>query len=334
GPFKFVEYKPNESIKVTRNMDYWKPGRPYLDGIEYTIIANPATQLLAFVAHKLDFTFASIPLLKDLKEQAPQAVCDVVMDNNSRDLLINPAVPPFDRLELRQAIALSLDRQAFIDILADGQGAVGGALLPPPDGVWGMPPDVLYNVAGYGPDVAKNREEGRAKMQKLGYGPDNRLPVKLSTRNVPGYRDAAVVAISQMREVFVDAELELVDTANYFPRIMRKDYKLAVEVSTGGLDDPDQKFYENYVCGADRNLTGYCDPQTDRLIDAQSMQADPEKRRSIAWEVERRLAADSSRPVLLYSRFASCVQPRVKGLVTMTNSRFNGWRMEDVWLDQ
>ena len=117
-------------------------------------------------------------------------------------------------------------------------------------------------------------------MRKLGYGPDNRLAVKLSTRNVPGYRDAAVVAISQLREVYVDAELDLVDTANWFPRVMRKDYKLAVEVSTGGLDEPDQKFYENYVCGAERNLTGYCDPETDKLIDAQSMEADPQKRRA------------------------------------------------------
>jgi peptide/nickel transport system substrate-binding protein len=104
GPFKFVEYKSNEHIRVTRNLDYWKPGRPYLDGIEYTIIPSPATQLLAFVAGKLDFTFATIPLLRDLKSQAPQAVCDVVMDNNSRDLLINRTVPPFDKLELRQAL--------------------------------------------------------------------------------------------------------------------------------------------------------------------------------------------------------------------------------------
>src|SRR5215831_16111428 len=334
GPFKFVDYKPNEHIRVTRNPDYWKPRRPYLDGIEYTIIPSPATQLLAFVAGKLDFTFASIPLLKDLKSQAPQAVCDVVMDNNSRDLLINRTVPPFDKLELRQAIALSLDRKAFIDILAEGQGTVGGALLPPPDGVWGMPPEALYSLPGYGPDVPRNREEGRAKMRKLGYGPDNRLALKLSTRNVPGYRDAAIVAISQLREVYVDAELEVVDTANYFPRIMRKDYKLAVEVSTGGLDDPDQKFYENYVCGADRNLTGNCDPETDKLIDAQSMEADAEKRRQLVWQIERKLAEDASRPVLLYSRFATCMQPRLKGLTTMTNSRFNGWRMEDVWLDK
>src|SRR5690348_3342406 len=334
GPFKFVEYKPNEHIRVTRNPDYWKRGRPYLDGIEYTIIASPATQLLAFAAGKLDFTFATIPLLKDVKSQVPQAVCDVVMDNNSRDLLINRAEPPFDNHELRRALALSLDRQAFIDILAEGQGAVGGAMLPPPDGVWGMTPEILRTLPGYGADVATSREEGRAIMRKLGYGPDNRLAVKLSTRNVPGYRDAAIVAISQLREVYVDAELDLVDTANWFPRVMRKDYKLGLDVSTGGLDEPDQKFYENYVCGAERNLTGYCDPETDKLIEAQSMESNPERRRQLVWQIERRLAADASRPVLLYSRFAQCTQPSIKGLVTMTNSRFNGWRMEDVWLDR
>ena len=46
GPFKFVEFKPNEYIKVTRNPDYWKKGRPYLDGIEYKIIKNQSTAAL------------------------------------------------------------------------------------------------------------------------------------------------------------------------------------------------------------------------------------------------------------------------------------------------
>jgi peptide/nickel transport system substrate-binding protein len=50
GPFKFVEFKPNESIKVARNPDYWKKGRPYLDGIEYQIIKNVSTGVLALVA--------------------------------------------------------------------------------------------------------------------------------------------------------------------------------------------------------------------------------------------------------------------------------------------
>ena len=46
GPFKFVEFKPNESIKLVRNPDYWKKDRPFLDGIEYTIVPSPATQVL------------------------------------------------------------------------------------------------------------------------------------------------------------------------------------------------------------------------------------------------------------------------------------------------
>ena len=52
GPFKFVEFKPNESIKLARNPDYWNEGRPYLDGIEYTIIRNLSTAVLAFIGGK------------------------------------------------------------------------------------------------------------------------------------------------------------------------------------------------------------------------------------------------------------------------------------------
>jgi peptide/nickel transport system substrate-binding protein len=334
GPFKFVEYKPSEHIRVVRNPDYWKPGRPYLDRIETTIIPSTSTRLLAFVAGKFDLIQLNVPQLADVRNQVPQARCDVVMDNNSRDLIINRAKPPFDNLELRRAMALSLDRQAFIDILAEGQGAVGGTILPPPDGVWGMPPEVLHELPGYGPDVQHSRSEARDIMEKLGYGPDNRLAVKVSTRDVAGYRDPAVIAISQLREIYIDGELEPIDTANWFPRVIRKDYTVGVTVAEGGLDEPDQKFYETYVCGADRNYTGYCNAETDRLIDQQSMEANPEKRRKLVWEVERKLAEDASRPVLLYSRFATCMQPRLKGLTTMTNSRFNGWRMEDVWLEQ
>ena len=72
GPFKFVEFKANESIKLTRNPDYWKKGLPYLDGIEFTIIPNRSTAILAFIAGKFDMTFpteVSIPLLKDVKSQ-------------------------------------------------------------------------------------------------------------------------------------------------------------------------------------------------------------------------------------------------------------------------
>ena len=79
GPFKFVDYKPNQSLKVERNRDYWKPGRPYLEGVEYTIAKNRSTAILAFSAGKYDVTFAgtvTIPLMRDVKSQVPDAVCE------------------------------------------------------------------------------------------------------------------------------------------------------------------------------------------------------------------------------------------------------------------
>src|SRR5947209_13315316 len=187
GPFKFVEFKPNEDIKVARNPDYWKPGLPYLDGIEYSIIPNVSTQMLAFAAGKFDMTFpfgVSIPLLKDVKSQVPQAICELVLDNGSRTMIVNRAVPPFDNADLRRAMALSLDRKAFVDILTEGQGAIGGAMLPPPEGVWGMPPEVLMSLPAYATDVQSNRGQARALMEKLGYGPAKRLAVTVTTRKV------------------------------------------------------------------------------------------------------------------------------------------------------
>src|SRR5271169_4751680 len=110
GPFKFVEFKPNEGIKVLRNPDYWKPGRPYLDGIEYTIIKNRSTAILAFIAGKFDMTFpfqVTVPLLKDVRSQAPQAICDLETTNVARSLIVNHAAPPFDNPDIRRAMALS-----------------------------------------------------------------------------------------------------------------------------------------------------------------------------------------------------------------------------------
>src|SRR6202022_33520 len=231
GPFKFVEFKPNEYIKVTKNPDYWKKGRPYLEGMEYTIIRNLSTAVLGFVAGKFDMTFPytlTAPLLKDLNSQMPQAICEVSPEGVSRNLAINHGVPPFDKRELRRAMALSLDRSAFIDIITARQGDIGGVMQPAPKGLWGMPPEILRALPGYDPDVQKNRAEARHIMEKLGYGPGNRLEVKVMTRDLPYFRDPAVLLIDQLKEVYVDGELEPVDTTNYFPRVLRKDYSVAL----------------------------------------------------------------------------------------------------------
>ena len=90
----------------------------------------------------------------------------------------------------------------------------------------------------------------------------------------------------------------------------------------------------NYGCGSSLNWDGYCNPEIDDLIDQQSREGDPERRKRVLWTIERKLAEDVARPIIFYTRDATCLQPWVKGLTIMVNSIFNGWRMEDVWLDK
>jgi len=336
GPFKLVEFKPNEYIKVTRNPDYWKKGRPYLDGFEYSIIKNLSTAVLAFVSGKFDMAFPyslTVPLWKDVKSQMPEAICEMGPVGLNRALIINRDKPPFDNADLRQAMALSLDRRAFIDIITEGHGDIGGVVQPPPAGLWGMPPGLLRTLPGYDPDVQKNRADARQIMQKLGYGPDNRLKIKVSARDLPYLRDPAVILIDQLKQVYIDGELETIDTTNWFPRVMRKEYIVGL-TGEGSGPDPDQILHLLYGCGGELNYNGYCSPEVDQLIDRQSMEADPEKRKQLVWQIERKLAEDVARPIIFYDRRATCWRPHVKGLTIMVNSLFNGWRMEDVWLDR
>ena len=337
GPFKFVEFKANESIKLTRNPDYWKKGLPHLDGIEFTIIPNRSTAILAFVAGKFDMTFPTgitIPLLKDIKSQAPNAVCVIAPTNVSTNIIVNSTSPPFDNADIRHAMALALDRKAFNAIMFEGQAQIGGTMLPPPDGVWGMPKEMLESIPGYGPDVDANRAEARKLMEKAGYGPDKHLAVKVSTRNIADYRDPAVILIDQLKSIYIDGELDVVETANWFPKIARKDYMLGLNLTGNAVDDPDQSFYENYSCGSERNYTNYCNKEIEKLFDVQSQETDIAKRKKLVWDIDKKLQEDVARPIIFHARTGTCWQPYVRGVTVMTNSSYNGYRYEDVWLDK
>jgi peptide/nickel transport system substrate-binding protein len=337
GPFKFSEFKRNESIKLVKNQDYFKKGRPYLDAIEMKIIENRSTRILAFVAGEFDMTFITditIPLLKDVKSQSPNAVCDVATTNVSTNLIVNQTSPPFNNPLIRKAMALTLDRKAFSQILSEGQAALGGAMLPAPTGEWGMPPDVLEKLPGYGADVEKSRAEARKIMEGLGYGPGKTLKVKVSTRNIAIYRDPAVILIDQLKQIYIDGELDNVDSPQWFAKVARKDYQVGLNLTGSGVDDPDVNLVENYTCKSERNYTEYCNADVDKAIFAQSSEIDPKKRKQLVFDIEKKLAEDVARPIIFHDIQATCWHPHVKGYISHDNSSYNNLRFENVWLDK
>ena len=332
GPFKLAEFKSNELVRVERNPNYWKKGHPYLDAIETRVITNRSTRVLAFEAGELDMTQIvdlTPALIRDIAKQDATALCAMAPTNGSVNLIVNRDKAPFNDPKLRQALALALDRKAFNTILNEGGAKIGGAMMAGPEGNFGMPGDVLAELPGYSDDVGKSRDQARKIMASLGYGPANPLRLKVSTRNIPLYVDPAVILVDQLKSIYVEAELDQVDTSIWFGKVTRGDYAVGLNTTGAGADDPDVVLYENYACGSERNYTKYCNPEVDKLIDLQSREADRAKRQRIVWQVEELLA-----PIIIQGSAGLCRKPYLKGFALHQNNIFSNWRFDDAWLDK
>jgi peptide/nickel transport system substrate-binding protein len=216
----------------------------------------------------------------------------------------------------------------------EGSGLVGGAMLPKPVGEWSMPPEMVSSLTGYGPDTDKNIAEAQGIMQKLGYSDAKPLQIKIQTRNLPTYRDPAVILTDQLKKIYIVSELDVLDTPRWYARLAKKDYTIGLNVTGVSVDDPDGNMVENYSCKSERNYTQYCNAEVDRLLAVQSSELDKEKRKKIVWDIERLLVDDAARPSILFGAAGNCWQPYVRNFTPHDNSQYNNLRFEDVWLDK
>ena len=117
--------------------------------------------------------------------------------------------------------------------------------------------------------------------------------------------------------------------------MFKKDYFVAMNFSGSAVDDPDVTLFEGYACGSLRNYDDYCNPKMTKLFEAQSQETDQKKRREMVWEIDRQ-AAGGRRPAdhSHHDGAAGCWQPYVRNYTIQTNSIYNGWRFEDIWLDR
>src|SRR6266704_2273354 len=105
GPFKFVEFKRGEQVRLVRNPDYWKKDRPYLDEITFRMIDSRATRMLAFATGEYDITFpsdVSVPLMTDMKARVLHAFCEMTTTGVQILLMVNRVNPPFDNQDIRK----------------------------------------------------------------------------------------------------------------------------------------------------------------------------------------------------------------------------------------
>ncbi len=335
GPFVLKEAVPDQKIVMARNPHYFVKGRPYLDGLEYTIIKSRPARLAALQAGQIDMSFptdGSVSMRDTIRASNPKMKVVEIPQGLNDNVLINTRKPPFDNVKLRRAVALALDRAGMIKSIHQGAAILGGAALPPPYGEWGLPAADLTKLPGYGNPV-KDKAEARKLLTEAGYGPANPLKVTVSTRASDVYIDIATWGVSELKAVGIDATLEQVDSVQWFGRLARRDFQLAINVTRVAADDPDANFAENYSCGSQRNYTDYCNQELETLFDQASRETDHGKRRALVRQIDRRLQTDVARPILAHRLDIQFYAPYVKGIVAYYNLNSYG-RMQEVWLDR
>src|ERR687897_1223063 len=271
GPFKFVEYVPNTRIVLERNENYWEEGLPYLDGIEMTIAADDTARTAAVVTGTVDFIeyapLRDIPAL----EQDPSLKLAGESNTNIRFIGFNLSREPFDNPLVRQAIAAVVDREAMLGPTVFGYGTPTEVLFPPD--FWATlqqevrPPDV---------------ERAKELMAEAGLA-DGFSTTITSWSQYSFLSNAAVVLQEQLRQIGIEAELNLVENATMFEQVYdaaTRDYDIAVTGESAYVD-PNTLILQNFKTDESGNFVHYSNPAVDELIDQGIAVTDQEERARI-----------------------------------------------------
>jgi peptide/nickel transport system substrate-binding protein len=324
GPFKLVRWIPGDRILWEKNRNYWRPGLPYLDGIELITFPDPSALAINIEAGAVDIAERLAPSdLKRLQGNANLQVIIGAFGNTWSDVLFNVKRPPFDNPKVRAAVDLAIDRKRFAQIYLAGFSKP--ACLPYPE-----------SSPGYFEDQAKRCEFNLGKARKLldEAGVSN-LDVTMTVSSsgfLPGSDVLAQVMNADLKKIGITVKIEDLPQAQARPKLLvAKDFQMAGHIYGRANKDPVTMFGGAVVwlANCEQNVTGYCSNRFKKLVDDAAATLEPEKRKAIFREIN---------DLLLSERFTLAIAPGFVGFVTRKNVQgfavnLDGYCiLEETWL--
>jgi peptide/nickel transport system substrate-binding protein len=319
GPFKFVEYVPNTRIVLEKNPDYWEEGLPYLDGLEMTIAADDTARTAAVVTGTVDFI--EYAPLRDVDTLQQDASLTLTGDSNTniRFIGLNLSREPFDNLQVRQAIALVVDRQAMLGPTVFGHGTPTEVLFPPD--FWAALQQEVRPA-----DV----EAAKALMAEAGFA-DGFTTTITSWSQYSFLSNAAVVLQEQLRQIGIEAELNLVENATMIEQVYTtKEYDIAVTGDSAYVD-PNTLVLPNFKTGESGNFVNYSNPDVDTLIEQSIASTDQAERAELYQQIQQILLEDLPWINLFVANQYEAMKTNVKGYVHIPTGSNAAFR--ETWLE-
>jgi peptide/nickel transport system substrate-binding protein len=254
GPFIVENYSPEDRIVLTANLNYFVEGQPSLDHVEIIFFADESAMVDALRSSQVDLVMRmSTPLFESL--QGMDGIETTVIPTNGFDLVrLRADREPGNDPRVIQAMKLATDREAILELVQQGYGAVGND----------SPIGPLYE-SYHDPDVAppaRDVEAARALLAEAGY--EDGLDLTLHVPNTGGRPDLAAVLKEQWAEAGINIEISVEPEEVYYG----EDGWLEVDLGiTGWGSRPYPQFYLDtmLVTGAVWNESHFSDEEFDRL---------------------------------------------------------------------
>ncbi len=211
GPFKLVGYEPDRLIVVEKNPDYFIEGLPHLDRVEVMVFPDSAAEMAALVAGEIDIALEVPPA--DFKRVGATAGVTALRTPSGRfiDVVMANDRKPFSDPRVREALSLTLDRQAMIDLVADGYGTPGND----------TPINSAYRYYAEAPQKMPDVARARALLAEAGYPDGIDLTMVASVK--PDYRKTLAVTIREMAKAAgFRIEVETMAHATYLKQVWKK----------------------------------------------------------------------------------------------------------------
>ena len=260
GPFALGEWLPDNYVTLTKFEEYWAADRVQLDGITYYLIGDEAARLAALRTGEIDIANLSAANVTAAEKDANLKVLSY-QTNNYMAMGCNLSTEALQDIRVRQAMSYAIDRQTLINIVYNGQAAIT-SMVPPSLGHWSL--DVSdMDLYQYNVDKAK------ALMEEAGYGPDNRLQLKVAAGLMDEIRQAAVVIQQQLSEIYIDLEITNLESGEYvdiWGKMMTPEagFDLMI-VHDGAGTDPNRSISFFFGTGASANVFGFSNERVDEL---------------------------------------------------------------------
>jgi peptide/nickel transport system substrate-binding protein len=340
GPFILKEAIPGSVMRMVRNPNYFKQGKPYLDGIDIFQIRDTNTVLASFFTGRLDFVRlvggepspAQEPRWEAMKQRGQ--IQDVVYNTGCtpQGINMNAKRPPLNDLRVRQAINLAIDRKAYIEVVHFGRARPGGLFTAGAFTQW-REEDFWDKVPGYGTGAnkEKEREMARRLLAEAGYPGGVEIPIWF--RNTTEYMRQGEFLAGELAKVGIRAKVEVLDASQINERGPRLDYWLWAYYFCRTTTDPDELWGSYFITGGNRNWFGYSNPEVDRLFLEQSQELDVARRILLNRKIEEIIRRDLPIADLAEHQARHGWWSHVRGYrFAATFYAGQSVRQEDVWL--